>query len=91
MESRDELDHCCAVLGANEKTVCRLVARDETLRVRITQREQGVLQREFIERITTLNGILDAANVEDFSVSTEHRNVTEVAHEVLLQSRWISA
>jgi len=55
-----------------------------------TQREQGVLQQDFIERVTTLSEILDEARAEDFTISTEDRSVTDVAREVLLRAGWIS-
>jgi len=60
------------------------------MRRRIAQREQGVLQQDFIERVTTLSEILDEARAEDFTISTEDRSVTDVAREVLLRAGWIS-
>jgi hypothetical protein len=37
-----------------------------------------------------LNAILDRARLEDFTVTSENRSVTEVAHEMLVKAEWIS-
>jgi hypothetical protein len=75
---------------ATETVVYRLVANDETLRKRVGERERGVLQQELVDRVTTLNEILDRAGIENFSISTEDRSVTDVAHEMLILAGWIS-
>jgi hypothetical protein len=36
-----------------------------------------------------LTEILDNAAVEDFSISTENRTVTEAAREMLIRAGWI--
>jgi thymidine kinase len=84
IETRAELDKCRQAVGATETVACRLVANDETLRKRIAERERGVRQKELIERVTKLNKILDKAGIEDFSISTEDRAVSDVAHEMLI-------
>ena len=53
-------------------------------------RELGVLQERFVARVVKLNSILDRARLEDFSVATDDRSLTEIAHEMLLNAGWIS-
>jgi hypothetical protein len=89
IESRTELDRCVRAVGADGASVCRLVANDDTMRKRVAERERGLLRQELIRRVTVLTEILDNAAVEDFSVSTENRTVTEAAREMLIRAGWI--
>jgi hypothetical protein len=90
IENRVELDRCCRAVGASETAVCRLVANDVTMRQRVAARERGIRQQEFVERVASLTEILDKAAIEDFTISTENRSVTDVAREMLIRARWIS-
>ena len=89
IESRADLNRCCRAVGATETLVCRLVANHDTMTRRVTEREQGMLQKELVRRVTLLTEILDKARVEDFTISTENRRVTETAHEMLVRAHWI--
>ena len=60
------------------------------MRQRVKRRESGVLQEQFVARVAQLNSILDGARLEDFSVTSDDRSVTQIAHEVLLKAGWIS-
>lgn len=53
-------------------------------------RDSGILQREYIARVATLNDILDRARLEDFVVTNENRLLTDVAIEMLVKAGWIS-
>ena len=88
-ESRAELEECRRAVGATETIVCRLAATDETMQKRVAERERGVFRDKFVQRITKLTEILDKASIEDFTVSTEGRSVTDVARELLWRAGWI--
>lgn len=89
IESRRELDRCCAAVGAAEATVCRLTAALATMQQRVRMRETGMLQQRFIDRVAVLETILDTAKLADFRVANENRSLTEVAEEVLVRAGWI--
>jgi hypothetical protein len=55
----------------------------------VVERERGLLRQELIRRVTVLTKILDNASIEDFSISTENRTVTEAAREMLIRAGWI--
>ena len=67
-----------------------LAARVETMEQRVKMRELGVSQREYVDRVAELNIILGRAQLEDFSLTSENRSLTEVAHEMLVRAGWIS-
>ena len=90
IESRAELNRCCRAAGATETMVCRLVASDQTSEKRVAERERGMLRQQLIERVTKLKTILDAAGIEDFSITNEGPAVSDVAREVLIRAGWIS-
>jgi hypothetical protein len=48
-----------------------------------------MLQEQLIRRVAELDGTLDAAAVEDFSVLNDDRSVTEVAREMLVRAGWL--
>ena len=90
VENRTELDRCCQAVGATQTVVCRLIASNETMRARVAEREQGMLRQDFIQRVAILSEILERANLEDFSITTENMPVSDVAREMLVRARWIS-
>ena len=89
LENRTELDLFRNIVSAANTVVCRLTASVETMEQRVKKREPGVLQQQYVSRVAELNVILDRARLEDFSVTTENRPPTEVAHEMLVQVGWI--
>jgi hypothetical protein len=90
MEDRAELELCRGVVSATNTVVCRLTASIETMQQRVKMRELGVSQREHVARVAKLNVILDRARLEDFTVTSESRSLTDVAHEMLVKAGWIS-
>jgi len=90
MEDHAELELCRSAISAVNTVVCRLTASLETMQQRVRMRELGVMQREFIARVGTLNDILDRAELEDFTIANENRSPTEVAREMLAKAGWIS-
>jgi hypothetical protein len=90
LESRAELDLYRGIVLATSTVVCRLTANIETMEQRVKTRESGVSQREYVGRVAELNVILDRARLEDFSISSENRSITEIAQEMLVRAGWIS-
>jgi hypothetical protein len=90
MEDRAELELCRGVVSATNTVVCRLTASIEAMQQRVRMRELGVSQREYVARVAKLKVILDRARLEDFTVTSESRSLTEVAHEMLVKAGWIS-
>jgi hypothetical protein len=89
MEDRGELELCSSVVAAANTQVCRLTAGIDTMQERVRKRESGVLQRQFVDRVTILDAILNLAALEDFSVINENRPLNEVAQEMLSKAGWI--
>jgi len=90
LEDRAELELCRGIISATNTVVCRLTASIEAMQQRVKMRESGVSQGEYVARVAKLNAILDRARLEDFTVSSESRSLTEVAHEMLVKAGWIS-
>jgi hypothetical protein len=57
---------------------------------RVTKRDTGVLQRQFVDRVAILDAILDHAQLEDFVIINENRSVNDVVQEMLIKAGWIS-
>ncbi|HYL61965.1 MAG TPA: hypothetical protein VE077_05020 [Candidatus Methylomirabilis sp.] len=89
LESRAELERVRKAAAAARPVVCRLTASVEVMEQRVKKRELGILQPDFVARVAKLNTILDRARLEDFSVSSENRSLTEIAREVLVKAAWI--
>ena len=90
IEDRAELELCREVVSAMNTVVCRLTASIATMEQRVRMRESGVAQQGYVARVTELNAILDRARLEDFTVNSENRSVTEVAQEMLIKAGWSS-
>ena len=90
IEDRAVLECCRRAVSAKSAVVCRLSAKIGTMRQRVKIRESGILQKQFTARVAKLNSILDLARLEDFTVATDGRSVTEIAQEMLLEAGWIS-
>jgi hypothetical protein len=89
IEDRAALECCRKAVSARNTVVCRLTATTRTMRQRIKMRESGVLRKQFVARVATLNAILDRAQLEDFALISDDRSVTEIAHDMLLKAGWI--
>ena len=89
MEDRAELELCQKIVSAAKATVCRLTAGIATMQQRVRARELGLLQQQYVERVATLDAILDRARLEDFAVINENRSVSDVAKEMLIKAGWI--
>ena len=77
------------VIPGSQLVVCRLRAGIDTMQPRVRMREPGIRQEEFVARVAQLEASLDAAGVEDFSVSNDGRSVTDVARELLARAGWL--
>ncbi len=89
LETRAELELCRKVVEARSVVVCRLVASIETIEQRVKMRESGIGQRDYVARVPELNAILDHVALEDFTVNSENRSVSEIAQEMLTKAAWI--
>lgn len=69
--------------------ICRLTARIETMERRLHARETGMNSDKFLARVTVLDHILDRAALEDFSIATDDRSVTDIAMEMLERAGWV--
>jgi adenylylsulfate kinase len=90
IEDRAEQELCRSVVAAANTQVCRLTASINTMQQRVRKRESGVLQRQYVDRVATLEAILDRAQLEDFAVVNENRSISQVAQEMLSKAGWIS-
>ena len=63
--------------------------REQTMQERVRWREPGMFQKTFVERVAELDALLDAANLEEFTVTNHDRPVSDVAIEMLSRAGWI--
>jgi predicted kinase len=89
VEGRGELDRIRRVIPNSEVVVCRLRAKLETMQQRVLAREPGMLQDTFVARVAQLDALLDAAQVEDFSLLNDEGSITDVARELLVRAGWL--
>jgi len=90
MEDSAELELCRGAVSARNTAICRLTASIDTMQQRVKQRESGVLQSEFVDRVAILDAILDRARLEDFAIVNQDRSINDVAQEMLIEAGWIS-
>jgi hypothetical protein len=90
IEDRAALECCRAAVSARNLFVCRLTAKIGTMRQRVKRRESGILQKQFVARVATLNSMLERVRVEDLTLASDDRSVTQLAREMLLKAGWIS-
>ena len=90
LESAGHRDRLQSVIPDAEMVVCRLRAALATMQQRVRTRESGMWRDRYLERVATLEALLDAPHVEDFSVDTDGRSVTDVAREMLQRAGWLS-
>lgn len=90
VEHEHELDlYRTAVPGARP-IVCRLTAPFALMHQRLRVREPGMFQHQALARSTELDGILERAAIERFTVDNgPGRHVTDVAHEMLTRVGWL--
>ena len=92
METRVELDRLRDAVGAEALVVCRLRAPLAVMEDRVRAREPGLLQPQLVARVSGLDGILDAAALEDFSlVNDGARPIADVAREMLVRAGWLGS
>jgi hypothetical protein len=89
VESDEELDRIRSAIPNSEIVVCRLRARLETMQQRVLAREPGMLQGTFVARVAALDALLEAAHIEDFSLSNDEGSITDVARELLVRTGWL--
>ncbi len=90
IEDCAELELCSGIVSASNTVVCRLTASIEAMEQRVKLRESGVSREKYVARVAQLNTILDGAQLENFAITNENRQLTDVAHELLVKAGWIS-
>jgi dephospho-CoA kinase len=88
VESRVDLDRLRAAIPKADVVVCRLRAPLETMKERVRVREPGMHQEKFVARVVELERLLDAAALEDFTL-TNIGSVTDVARQMLVKAGWL--
>lgn len=86
VEGRAELAAIRDAVKATTMIVCRLTASIRVMEERVKKRELGLLQGDLVARVARLNAILDQAQLEDFSVASKNRAVTDIAREMLARA-----
>ena len=89
VESAADLTELRQAMRADAVTVARLVAPLEIMAARLRVREPGIRRDEFVDRAGSLNAVLSAAALEDFTLINDRRSVTDVATELLTRAGWI--
>jgi hypothetical protein len=90
VESGAGLDRIRQAVPGAQMVVCRLTAPLSTMRRRVAVREPGMLRERLVARVEALAAILDAAAVEQFSLTNDDDcPVTEVASQLLRRAGWI--
>jgi hypothetical protein len=90
VESAAGVDRIRQAVPGARLVICRLTAPLSTMKRRVSMREPGMLQAGFVARVETLQAILDAAAVEQFSLANDDDgSVTRVASELLRRAGWI--
>lgn len=89
IDNSAELKLCRDIIPATDTVVCRLVGDVETMKTRVERRELGMWQQKYVDRVATLNDVLDQAHLEDFAVRNE-KSLTHVATEMLVKAGWVS-
>jgi len=90
LETQAELDRLRAAVGAERVVVCRLRAPIALMQSRVRRREPGMLQAQFVDRVATLEQVLDAAGLEDFAIQNDVASVTAVARDMLVRAGWLA-
>jgi len=88
VESYDYAVGISEALEIPNPIVCRLVASTETLLERVRNREIGSGLEWHEARTLELAVQLEASKVEDFSVNTDARTVTDIATEIMKTVSW---
>jgi len=89
VESRSDLEKLRKAVAAASICVCRLRVPIKTMEKRICTREPGMLQQQLVGRVAVLEALLDAAALEDFSLTNSRRCVTDVARQMLVRAGWL--
>jgi hypothetical protein len=89
LETRADLARIREAVPCSPLVICRLTADLKTMQQRVSLRDPGMLREVFVARVAELDARLDRAGLEDFSLSTEDRPVTDVARELLTRAAWI--
>lgn len=88
VETQDDVKRISEAAGIPDPVVCRLTASDQTLLQRVQTREIGSSLEWHEKRSLELSAVLAKARLEDFSVPTDDRSITEIATQIMRQICW---
>lgn len=88
LEQRQDLDRYTEAIPEADITVVRVVAPPELIAARLKRREVGSMHEHMMKLTAEVTALLDAAGVEDFSVTNDDRPVSVVAKEVMTRLGW---
>ncbi len=90
LENARELNRIREAVPGAKIVVCRLTAPLETMRRRVFQREPGMLRDTFVARVAELEGLIDRADLHDFTLlNYDQCSITEIAVQMLRLANWI--
>ena len=90
IETASELAQLHQAVGTAEVVLCRLRAPLAVMQDRIRRREPGMWQQKYVDRVAILEGVLDRAGLEAFTVANDgSRPITDVAEEILQRAGWL--
>ena len=90
IEHEHDLDLYRTAIHGAQPIVCRLTAPVGLMHHRLRVREPGMFQKQALVRSTELDGILERAAIEHFTVDNgSGRHVTDVAREMLTRAGWL--
>lgn len=90
IETRSGLDRYHSAIPGADILIVRLTASLSTLHERLKQRELGASLEWHLQRAPELAAIMERNRVEDLLVATDGKSVTEIAREILQQTRWMA-
>jgi len=75
-------------VGIPNPVICRLTASDQTLLQRVRTREIGSNLSWHENRTIDLSAELDKSAIEDFTIETDARSITDIATDIMQRISW---
>jgi hypothetical protein len=88
--SASEIDEIRHAIPESTVVLARLTADIAVMQRRVRDRESGMWRDAYIARSAKLNELLDAAPIENISISNQGRSITEVARQLLVEAGWLT-
>jgi hypothetical protein len=88
--SASEIEEIRRAIPESKVVLARLTADLAVMQQRVRDRETGMLRDAYVARSAELNGLLDAAQIQEITISNQARSITEVARELLVEAGWLT-